>query len=193
MVQFHSVLYIFIFYNWLHFLTIIFQLYIYHIPFSIIFLGASLLKEVYCGHTDRQLCLLWECEGWWRAPESEEESKEASCQNELQVITSSFSLILSNSFFVPLDSYLLTHSRKARTFFIYTVYVTSSQKADYICILVVYKMALMRWIYDHFLWLGSKAADRSIGPLLPSVKSSSPNCCHSTAKSEVSFSVQDIC
>lgn len=47
-------------------------------------------------------------------------------------------------------------------FFFFFLWVTRRWKADVMCILAVYKVTLMSLIYDHFLWLGSRTANRSV-------------------------------
>lgn len=74
-----------------------------------------------------------------------------------------------------------------------SLWVIRRRKADVICIQAVYKLTLMSLIYDHFLWLGSKAPNWFVGVQLSPAKSFSPNCCHGIAKFEVSLAVQHAC
>lgn len=75
-------------------------------------LGASFFEEIHCGYCDGQLCVLWQYEGWRRETEGTEESKEASCQDELQV-RCPFSQLLCLSLCFPLSS---SHKLRGQNF-----------------------------------------------------------------------------
>lgn len=164
--------------------------------FNVLFLsllGASFLEKIHRGYTDGQLCFFWEHEGWRRKAEGPQEGKEAPRQNELQV-THPFSLpfwiiSLCSSVSPSPSSQRQGGQNCARTF----LWVTRRWKADVMCILAVHKIILMSLIYDHFLWLGSKTANRCLGAQLSPVKSFPPNCCHGIAKPEAFLGVQDVC
>lgn len=146
-------------------------------------LGASFFEEIHRGYCDGQLCVLWEHEGWRRETEGTKESKEAPCQDELQVILS-FSLLISQllSPTLPLRPLMDTEDKIVPGLFLW---VTRRWEPHVMCILAIHKVALMSLIYDHFLWLGSKTTNRSIE--LSPVKSSPPNCCHAIAKSSLVY------